>query len=103
MVVDCIGCGVEVRRWCWQARGNEAYNAGQYEEAVRFYGIAIELCPDKEATVKATLLTNRAEGHRQLTQMKKVVEDCGAALELQNTNTKVLYICIAEKSDCDRQ
>eukprot|EP00958_Prasinococcus_capsulatus_P004533 scaffold418_cov386-Prasinococcus_capsulatus_cf.AAC.23 len=72
-----------------QARGNAAYKEGQYEEAVRLYTAALELCPIGEAGDRAALLTNRAESYRQLTHMEKVVEDCTAALELASSNTKV--------------
>ena len=81
-----------------KARGNEAYAEGGYEEAVGWYtkGIAMMTKPtngiciysnDKVESL-ATLYVNRAECHRQLVDMRRVVEDCESALQLAPRSLK---------------
>ena len=75
-----------------KSRGNACYAEGGYEEAIGWYtrGIAMSVKPecgiiiysnDKVESL-ATLYVNRAECHRQLVDMKAVVADCEAALQL---------------------
>ncbi len=78
-----------------KTRGNAAYAEGGYEEAIGWYtkGIAMMvkqsqpthgICVYSNANVEslATLYVNRAECHRQLVDMRRVVEDCESALQL---------------------
>ena len=71
-----------------KTRGNAAYAEGGYEEAIGWYtkGIAMMvkqsqpthgICVYSNANVEslATLYVNRAECHRQLVDMRRVVED----------------------------
>ena len=71
-----------------KARGNECYRNGQYEDAVQWYSRALTMCPEIEVHFRATLLTNRAECYRQMTELKAVVRDCTDALALQPGNLK---------------
>lgn len=57
-----------------QARGNECYKDGKYEEAKVWYSKGLAICDaSKEPEFTATLLTNRAECNRQLCEIKAVV------------------------------
>mmetsp|Transcript_17440 Transcript_17440/g.43172 ORF Transcript_17440/g.43172 Transcript_17440/m.43172 type:complete len:256 (-) Transcript_17440:193-960(-) len=72
-----------------KARGNGCYKEGRYEEAIVWYSKGIAACDAAtEPEFTATLLTNRAECNRQLCEIKAVVRDCTAALQLAPRNLK---------------
>jgi len=48
------------------------------------------MCPVEDAEATATLLTNRAESHRQMSQDHLTIQDCTAALKLAPDNVKAL-------------
>mmetsp|Transcript_10318 Transcript_10318/g.19548 ORF Transcript_10318/g.19548 Transcript_10318/m.19548 type:complete len:257 (-) Transcript_10318:190-960(-) len=71
-------------------RGNDCYKLSQYEEAVKCYTQALELCPATDSEFKATLLTNRAESYRQMSMDDLTIKDCSAALDIAPDNVKAL-------------
>lgn len=72
-----------------KARGNQCYGEGKYEAAIAWYGKGLSMCDaGEEPEAAATLLTNRAECHRQLCEIKAVVADCTAALGHSPNNVK---------------
>jgi hypothetical protein len=54
------------------------------------YTRALELCPASDSDAMATLLINRAESFRQMTQDHLTIQDCTAALALTPNNVKAL-------------
>jgi tetratricopeptide (TPR) repeat protein len=77
--------------------GNDAYRAGAYEDAIRWYGKGLKLLAAETVEsgadhdeARATLLTNRAECNRQLCEIKAVIIDCDEALRLSPKNVKAL-------------
>lgn len=66
-------------------KGNAAFKAGKYDEAVRHYGAAIN-----KDTRNAVLYSNRAMAHLKLGDFKSAEEDCTLALALDPRNVKAL-------------
>ena len=75
-----------------KTRGNEAFREGKFEDAVAWYGKGLRLCdassPNPNPKVAATLLSNRAEARRQMTEMDACLADCDAALAIDAGNVK---------------
>ena len=69
--------------------GNDAFKAGDYEEALSKYTRAMEIT-DKEAD-KSLLLKNRAAVNLKTENFQAVVDDCTAALEITPQDPKALY------------
>lgn len=72
---------------------NELFKAGQIEEAVELYTKAIRACggSEKELSIKADILCNRAACYRNLYNSKGTVADCTQSLELKPNNFKALF------------
>ena len=69
--------------------GNDAFKAGDYEEALSKYTRAMEIT-DKEAD-RSLLLKNRAAVNLKTENFQAVVDDCTAALEITPQDPKALY------------
>ncbi|CDI81781.1 TPR domain-containing protein, putative [Eimeria praecox] len=67
--------------------GNESFRRGMYGLAAEYYSKAIEV----DATV-ASYFTNRALCHKREKRYPEALEDAEAALALEETNIKGLYI-----------
>lgn len=79
-----------------KAMGNAAYKVGQYEEASKWYTYAMDLLKSgdaADATVKATLLTNRAEAYRQQALHDLVVVRCRADATLRVPSCARPIVC----------
>ena len=72
-----------------KGEGNDAFKAGDYEEALVKYTRAIELT--EKDNDKSTYLKNRAAVHLKKENYRKTVEDCSAALEISQNDPKALY------------
>ena len=82
-----------------KAQGNALFKDGSYTEANSAYTKAIDLCggggggaldrPTRQ--LKATLYTNRAAAQLKLSRHDQAIEDCTAALDLDDTAAKALY------------
>jgi hypothetical protein len=70
--------GAEAAAEACKEAGNSAFRAGRYEEAVRQYSAAIQLCPRA-----AVYLANRAMAHLRLGAYGAAEVDCDAALKLE--------------------
>ena len=68
-------------------KGNEAFSARKYAEAIERYTEAMELDPSNE-DINLTLLTNRATAKFKSGEMEGCVDDCGKALDLNGRHTK---------------
>ncbi|XP_077382017.1 sperm-associated antigen 1-like isoform X2 [Festucalex cinctus] len=65
-------------------KGNEAFRANDYEEAVAYYSRSIDIMP----TVAA--YNNRAQTGIKLKQWQRAMNDCNSVLELEPCNVKAL-------------
>lgn len=69
-----------------KGKGNEFYKGKNYQSAINSYTKAIEL-----DSTNAALLTNRAAAALMLLQYKEAIQDCDAALVLENGNSKAFF------------
>ncbi|KAI8514976.1 Mitochondrial import receptor subunit TOM70 [Branchiostoma belcheri] len=87
-------------------KGNKYFKGGKFEEAIKCYSEALEVCPDTNKKEMSTFYQNRAAAYEQLKSFKEVVDDCTKALELDNKYIKALfrrakaYERIDEKKQC---
>ena len=87
-----------------KTRGNAKYRDGKYEDAVRWYTRGLEFlisetddengekeilsADDDVSAAAATLLANRAEARRQMSECQACVTDCDRALMFDPTHVK---------------
>ncbi|XP_050501625.1 dnaJ homolog subfamily C member 7 isoform X2 [Diabrotica virgifera virgifera] len=69
--------------------GNEAYKTGKFQEAYNLYTEALQVDPFNKKT-NAKLYFNRATVLARLTKTREAIEDCTAALQLDDTYLKAL-------------
>ncbi|XP_035671947.1 mitochondrial import receptor subunit TOM70-like [Branchiostoma floridae] len=87
-------------------KGNKYFKGGKFEEAIKCYSEALEVCPDTNKKEMSTFYQNRAAAYEQLKSFREVVDDCTKALELDNKYIKALfrrakaYERIDEKKQC---
>ena len=83
-----------------KARGNEAFAAGEYGQAILLYSLSLdksEELPDKQETGKKQLfrrdlvLSNRAACFLKLGQHEKALEDAKRAQEIEPSNIKAVF------------
>lgn len=77
----------------YKEKGDEAYKAAKFEEAVEHYGKCIDALrasgkADSELALKA--YSNRAACYKQISNFDGVIEDCTAVLEVEHENIKAL-------------
>ncbi|KAM9805264.1 sperm-associated antigen 1-like isoform 3-T3 [Syngnathus typhle] len=65
-------------------KGNEAFRANDYEEAVAYYSRSIAIMPSVAA------YNNRAQAGIKLKQFQKAMNDCNSVLDLEPCNVKAL-------------
>ncbi|XP_071957600.1 mitochondrial import receptor subunit TOM70-like [Antedon mediterranea] len=72
-------------------RGNKYFKASHYDQAIRCYTEAIDVCPvDKKADL-ATFYQNRAAAREQQGKYAEVISDCSKAIGLNPTYTKAMF------------
>lgn len=87
--------------------GNEAFKLCKFQEAVRLYTEALEIDPLNKKT-NAKLFFNRATALSRLAKTKEAIQDCTAALNLDETYLKALlrrakcYTDLGEHEDAVR-
>lgn len=62
-------------------KGNDCFRLGKYDDAIRLYSDAIEICPLDKTKELATFYQNRAACYEHLKQYENVVNDCSKAIE----------------------
>lgn len=77
----------------YKERGDEAYKAANFEEAIKFYTQCIDALKserkmESELAIKA--LSNRAACYKQISNFDGTIEDCSAVLEVDPDNVKAL-------------
>lgn len=77
-----------------QASGNDAYQAGQYSEAIEFYTSALA-CTIESHSFAALCFCNRAAAYQALGQITEAIADCSLAITFDANHVKVfLFLCI---------
>lgn len=71
-------------------KGNEAFKAENYEEAISLYTKAINAA-EKDSRELATYLKNRAAAYLKLKEFNKVIKDCDNALQIIPEDPKTLF------------
>ncbi|XP_001637299.2 mitochondrial import receptor subunit TOM70 isoform X1 [Nematostella vectensis] len=71
-------------------KGNKYFKGCKYEQAIKCYTEAIELCPPENKQDLSTFYQNRAAAYEQMNQFENVVEEATKALELNSKYTKAL-------------
>ncbi|XP_063959836.1 mitochondrial import receptor subunit TOM70-like isoform X1 [Lytechinus pictus] len=72
-------------------RGNKYFKAGHYEQAIKLYSQAIEICPKDNVKDLSTFYQNKAAANEQMKNHAQVVADCNNALELNSRYVKALF------------
>ncbi|GER40876.1 tetratricopeptide repeat protein [Striga asiatica] len=72
--------------------GNSLFNAGEYEEALSKYEIALQVAPDgpSSSEIRSICHANRAACFSKLGKHEETVKECTKALELNPTYMKAL-------------
>lgn len=70
---------------CQKERGNECIRVGDFDQALVYYTICINLAPT------STAYTNRAYAHIEKKQYQEAIGDCEAAIRLNFLNLKAHY------------
>lgn len=71
-------------------KGNEAFKADKYEEAISLYTKAINLA-EKDSRELATCLKNRAAAYLKTNEYEKVLSDCDESLQIVPEDPKALF------------
>jgi len=69
-----------------KAKGNTHFRNGEYDEAVRFYSLAIQ-----RNSTNPVLWTNRANARLKLELWEDVITDCLRSIELNTENMKAFF------------
>jgi len=74
-----------------KTKGNTYFKAGKYDEAIKCYTEALELCPPESKLEISTFYANRAAAYEKLKNPKLVIENCSEAIKLNGKYTKALW------------
>ncbi|XP_049879215.1 protein unc-45 homolog B [Pectinophora gossypiella] len=74
----------------YKNKGNEAFKAENFEEAISLYSKAISLS-DKDSRDAATYLKNRAAAYLKIKDYDKAIKDCDDALAIVPEDPKALF------------
>ena len=71
----------------WKSEGNDMYRAKRYHEAIKAYGVAIQL----DGENNPPFYLNRAAAYLMTKQYQEAVEDCDLSLKLDSNNAKAYF------------
>jgi stress-induced-phosphoprotein 1 len=71
-------------------KGNDAFKAAAFEQAIEFYTQALDSTDDHNSTVALSCYNNRAACNQQLSNFSAVIRDCTHVLEFEPENQKAL-------------
>ncbi|TYZ59802.1 hypothetical protein PybrP1_004372 [[Pythium] brassicae (nom. inval.)] len=71
-------------------KGNDAFKAAAFEQAITFYSQAIEAAADDASALALSCFNNRAACNQQLSNFSGVIRDCTHVLEHEPANQKAL-------------
>lgn len=74
----------------YKNKGNEAFKAENYEEAISFYSKAVDLA-EKDSRDLSTYLKNRAAAYLKMKDYDKVIKDCDESLRIVPEDPKALF------------
>lgn len=89
-----------------KVRGNKYFKAGKFDQAIRCYTEAIDLCPEDNKTDLATYYQNRAAAYEQQKNYEQVLADATKAIELNKKYSKAFmkraraYEKLGKKEEC---
>ncbi|KAL9964039.1 hypothetical protein ACROYT_G027613 [Oculina patagonica] len=87
-------------------RGNKYFKGGKFDQAIKCYTEAIELCPEDQKTELATYYQNRAAAYEQQKNFEQVLADATKAIELNKKYSKAFmkraraYEKLDKKEEC---
>lgn len=87
-------------------RGNKYFKGGKFEQAIKCYTEAIDLCPQDSKAELATYYQNRAAAHEQQKNYEQVLADATKAIELNKKYSKAFmkraraYEKLDRKEEC---
>lgn len=90
-----------------KAEGDTHYKSRRFEEAVKSYTEALELCPPDAGSYRAKLFFNRASANANLRNHEQVVKDCTSATRLDDGYSKAYLrraasnLVIGGKAECE--
>lgn len=71
-------------------KGNDAFKAAAFEDAITFYSQAIDAAADDASPLALSCFNNRAACNQQLSNFSGVIRDCTHVLEHEPANQKAL-------------
>ncbi|KAL4229406.1 Mitochondrial import receptor subunit TOM70 [Mactra antiquata] len=74
----------------FKTNGNKLFKQGKYDEAIKCYTQALEVCPSEYTQEISTFYANRAAAYEKLKNPKLVLENCTEAIKLNGKYTKAL-------------
>jgi DnaJ homolog subfamily C member 7 len=84
--------------------GNQAFKSGKWQEAYDIYSQALAIDPNNKS-INATLYYNRATTASKLNDLKKSIEDCTSAIELDDKYLKAYFRrakCYTDSEDYEK-
>lgn len=74
----------------FKSRGNKLFGEGKYEDCIRCYTDAINICPAGKSEDLAIFFQNRAAAHEKLKRYREVIADCTNSIGLNKKYVKAL-------------
>ncbi|XP_014787435.1 tetratricopeptide repeat protein 1 [Octopus bimaculoides] len=74
----------------FKEKGNQEFKAGNFQEAMKLYSKALQMCPLAFPKDRAIMYSNRAAAFMRMQKNKKAIEDSCSALELNPDYLKAL-------------
>ena len=65
-------------------KGNESFKKNEFENAVKLYTEAIDLCPKTKTSDLSIMYQNRAAAQERLENLESALQDCQESLRLNN-------------------
>lgn len=69
--------------------GNNAYNKGDFQEAIRLYSEGVKICPKRSQKDRAILFSNRSACYAKMDRSDEAIQDCTSAISLHPHYLKV--------------
>lgn len=69
-------------------QGNTIFKDGDYEQSIKIYTEALDICPKVYKNERAILYSNRAAAQKHIGERDTAIEDCTKAIELNPSYVK---------------
>ena len=84
-----------------QNQGNDAFRRGiqlkkkfYIKEAIQKYTEAANVEQWSDRALRSAVLSNKAQAHLRIENNRNALDDAMEALQLDSSNTKVMYLCL---------